>query len=233
MINVEKINDQIRDVREFMTVFGQEIPEKSSYKNLKLRIDLIEEELNETLESKTFLEYIDGCVDTLYVVYGTYLALGIRGLLTELDFVSPYTNPHDPLEEMRSCSEENILGILRTWKNSAFCDGPEWSEYMEKKVLDEIFEKSKHSIHHYLSSIVYSIHARFSGKSSEFLDRAWDIVHKSNMSKLFKESETSNIPENWTCQKTHLGYVVKNEKGKVMKSPSYQSATDGLRKILV
>ena len=233
MVNVDKINKQIEDVREFMTTFGQEIPDKPTYKNLKFRLGLIREEQTETLNSTNFLEYFDGCLDTLYVVHGTFLSLGIRGSLTELDFVSPYTNPYDPLEEMRISDEENILEIVKIWENNCFCDDKSWSEDIEEKFLEEVFEKSQYSLHHFLSSIIYSIHERFSGKSEEFLDKGWKCVHESNMSKLFEESEIVNIPKEWTCVKTDLGYVVKNQYGKVMKSPSYKPATDGLKEILI
>ena len=68
----------------------------------------------------------------------------------------------------------------------------------------------------------------------EFLDKAWKVVHDSNMSKLFKENEIGSLDESWEVTKiAENQYSVKNENGKVMKSPSYIKADEGLRRILV
>jgi len=68
----------------------------------------------------------------------------------------------------------------------------------------------------------------------EFLDKAWDVVHESNMSKLFKENEIVSLDESWEVTKVGENkYVVKDKNGKVMKSPSYIKADEGLKKILI
>tara|TARA_B000000532_G_C18651971_1_gene312967 strand:+ start:50 stop:421 length:372 start_codon:yes stop_codon:yes gene_type:complete len=68
----------------FMSTFGQEIKKNSSLSTDKinqLRIDLIEEELNELKEAinkKDLKEVADALTDILYVTYGAGHAFGIN-----------------------------------------------------------------------------------------------------------------------------------------------------------
>ena len=77
MTNFEKVG-------LFMKTFGQEVKVKagfSSEKINKLRIDLIEEELEELKEAinkKDFKETIDALTDILYVTYGAGHAFGVN-----------------------------------------------------------------------------------------------------------------------------------------------------------
>ena len=77
MTNFEKVGN-------FMKTFGQEVKEKpslSSEKINKLRIDLIEEELDElksAMNNKDLLEVADALTDILYVTYGAGHAFGIN-----------------------------------------------------------------------------------------------------------------------------------------------------------
>ncbi len=72
-----------RKVGIFMKTFGQEVKNKPSFstdKINKLRIDLIQEELNELTEAmknKDLLEVADALTDILYVTYGAGHAFGI------------------------------------------------------------------------------------------------------------------------------------------------------------
>ena len=76
MTNFEKVG-------LFMSTFGQEIKKNSSLSTDKinqLRIDLIEEELNELKEAinkKDLKEVADALTDILYVTYGAGHAFGI------------------------------------------------------------------------------------------------------------------------------------------------------------
>ena len=71
-------------VKKFMQTFGQEVKEKAEFPNdkiLKLRYDLIEEELlelKEAIEQKNITETADALTDILYVTYGAGHALGIN-----------------------------------------------------------------------------------------------------------------------------------------------------------
>ena len=77
MTNFEKVGN-------FMKTFGQEVKKKpslSSEKINKLRIDLIEEELEElksAMSNKDLLEVADALTDILYVTYGAGHAFGIN-----------------------------------------------------------------------------------------------------------------------------------------------------------
>jgi len=76
MTNFEKVGN-------FMKTFGQEVKKKpslSSNKINKLRLDLIQEELNElkaAMKSNDLLEVADALTDILYVTYGAGHAFGI------------------------------------------------------------------------------------------------------------------------------------------------------------
>ena len=77
MTNFEKVG-------LFMKTFGQEVKSNagfSSEKNNKLRIDLIEEELEElkdAISKKDLKETIDALTDILYVTYGAGHAFGVN-----------------------------------------------------------------------------------------------------------------------------------------------------------
>ena len=70
-------------VKTFMETFGQEVKKKPSFssdKINKLRIDLIQEEideLNQAIQNKDLLEVADALTDILYVTYGAGHAFGI------------------------------------------------------------------------------------------------------------------------------------------------------------
>ena len=70
-------------VGTFMKTFGQEVKTKPSFSNdkiNKLRIDLIQEELEELTEAmqrKDLLEVADALTDILYVTYGAGHSFGI------------------------------------------------------------------------------------------------------------------------------------------------------------
>ena len=71
------------DVKIFMETFGQMVRTKPQFPNektMKLRYDLIKEELNEleeAMETKNLKEVADALTDILYVTYGAGYAYGI------------------------------------------------------------------------------------------------------------------------------------------------------------
>ena len=70
-------------VKKFMETFGQEVKIKSSFpsdKIVKLRLDLIKEELDEfesAIKERNLKEVADALTDILYVTYGAGHAFGI------------------------------------------------------------------------------------------------------------------------------------------------------------
>ena len=71
-------------VKTFMNTYGQEVKERATFpenKIVQLRIDLIEEELNELKEAvknNDIVEVADALTDILYVTYGAGHAFGIN-----------------------------------------------------------------------------------------------------------------------------------------------------------
>ena len=71
------------DVKVFMETFGQLVRTKPQFpdeKTMKLRYDLIKEELNEleyAMKTKNLKEIADALTDILYVTYGAGFAYGI------------------------------------------------------------------------------------------------------------------------------------------------------------
>ena len=70
-------------VKTFMNTYGQEVkdnPEFPASKIVQLRIDLIQEELNELKEAinnKDIVEVADALTDILYVTYGAGHSFGV------------------------------------------------------------------------------------------------------------------------------------------------------------
>ena len=70
-------------VKTFMNTYGQDVKEKAEFpqnKIVQLRIDLIEEELNELKEAvknNDIVEVADALTDILYVTYGAGHSFGV------------------------------------------------------------------------------------------------------------------------------------------------------------
>lgn len=68
------------------------------------------------------------------------------------------------------------------------------------------------------------------GFSEDQVERAFQTVHESNMSKLWHPAELQmidkleNMPKEHTITKTQNRYIVKRKDGKIIKSPSYKPA---------
>jgi len=83
-LNKEKYYmSNFEDVRKFMETFGQIVRTKPKFpdeKTMRLRFDLIQEELNElkeAMDTKNLKEVADALTDILYVTYGAGYAYGI------------------------------------------------------------------------------------------------------------------------------------------------------------
>ena len=72
------------DVKIFMETFGQRVTTKPQFpdeKTMKLRLDLIKEELREleeAMKEKNLKEVADALTDILYVTYGAGYAYGVN-----------------------------------------------------------------------------------------------------------------------------------------------------------
>ena len=71
-------------VKAFMNTYGQDVKEKAEFpenKIIQLRIDLIEEELNElkeAIKNNDIVEVADALTDILYVTYGAGHSFGVN-----------------------------------------------------------------------------------------------------------------------------------------------------------
>jgi predicted HAD superfamily Cof-like phosphohydrolase len=71
-------------VKAFMNTYGQDVKEKASFPEdsiVQLRVDLIEEELNELKEAvknNDIVEVADALTDILYVTYGAGHSFGVN-----------------------------------------------------------------------------------------------------------------------------------------------------------
>mgnify|MGYP000637954395 FL=1 len=71
-------------VKAFMNTYGQDVNEKASFPEdtiVQLRVDLIEEELNElkeAIKNKDIVEVADALTDILYVTYGAGHSFGVN-----------------------------------------------------------------------------------------------------------------------------------------------------------
>ena len=70
-------------VKAFMNTYGQDVNEKASFPKdtiVQLRVDLIEEELNElkeAIKNNDLVEVADALTDILYVTYGAGHSFGV------------------------------------------------------------------------------------------------------------------------------------------------------------
>ena len=71
-------------VKTFMNTYGQEVKERAAFPEnqiVQLRIDLIEEELNElkeAIKNNDIVEVADALTDILYVTYGAGHSFGVN-----------------------------------------------------------------------------------------------------------------------------------------------------------
>jgi predicted HAD superfamily Cof-like phosphohydrolase len=223
----------------------------------KLRYNLIHEEvteLREAIRDRDFVEVIDALTDILYVVYGAGATFGIdleagfqnyilnKGLvipdkLKEMpENASHFTlvssmNVNDFKIKSNFFSDETALGHVNSVLGSIDITLASLKSLLFDSVGPEKLEDSLH----YLNFCVYSI-----GSTLQIdLDRSFDIVHKSNMSKVCDSEEIANQTVEWYkknetrydspkafASDTYPGkYLVRNANtGKALKSIHYTPA---------
>lgn len=240
---MEKLSN-FRKVWEFHDSFELDINEEYNNKILeneklvKLRIDLIKEELNELFEAFTnydFVEVRDAIGDIIYVVNGMGVSFGI-------DIDKNFRSMYDRSEEFNKLS---LFGIVKeinkkidTWVND---NNPEmiyelfegkginnnsYIRYM-KHLLDinynnlckYISSKNKKEIEINTNSFLLNILSLGHYLCID-VDNDFDLIHKSNMSKLcVSEDEAIKTVEN---------YKEKFENGKSpYDTPAYKLSKNG------
>ena len=226
-------------------------------KNLaKLRVDLCTEEieeLNEAFEQKDFIEVIDALTDELYVLYGAGSSFGIdldyefRNRIKNLYFLKnvPEDKTNFQLLKMYMKKEIKIdyisVEINKMLFNTAISDKiSKLKNVVNQDVKDlEIF-KNLNNFTQVTRTLVYLLFNIY--KLGIYigidLDKSFDIVHRSNMSKLcvdeaeskrtvdnYKETQTKYDSPNFKKSENGDYWVVYNEgTGKILKSINYTPA---------
>ena len=122
------MNDSQSKVKEFMSIFGQNVPESFSPELFPgvLRVALIEEEAKEfraAVAAHDWTEAVDAICDLLYVTYGSAVALGIdiepffnevhRSNMSKLDTHGrPIYRADGKVIKSSDWSPPDILGLL-------------------------------------------------------------------------------------------------------------------------
>jgi predicted HAD superfamily Cof-like phosphohydrolase len=226
-------------------------------KNLsKLRIDLCKEEieeLNEAFDQKNFIEVIDALTDELYVLYGAGSSFGVdldfefRNRIKNLYFLKniPKNKTNYQLLKMyieqEPKTDHSLNNINKTLFNS---DIPDKILNLKRVVNNDVSDleifKNLNNFTQVTRTLVYLLFNIY--KLGMYLgidlDKSFDIVHSSNMSKLcvdeveaqltvdnYKKTQTKYDSPNFKKSENGNYWIVYNEStGKILKSINYTPA---------
>ncbi len=205
----------------------------SDMKCLKLRIDLIDEEVKElkqAYDNQDLTEEKDACADILYVAYGMAYTYDYNS-----DFHMSDNFIHKTIDN--KTYPTLFKSLLYNYTNSD-------RTYLLNKILEinisiaqSIDHKDKKTVMKDLHQLIYYVYA-FQHASDYDSDYIFDIVHKSNMSKLCISEDEAIKTVNKYINEYHNGtspydspyyyklenelYVIKNKStGKALKSINY------------
>lgn len=205
-------------------------------KIVDLRLKLIEEEFKElvkAIKEHDIVEVIDGVCDILYVVYGMMHVFGFK-YEDETDYCRKYDGVRKP-----SAFEFTETSLMiekighRYQKISSVCNTLTNSKYLKndmdlvKETLCEIYDDLD-----IIAELCYEIGYAFGFD----VDKGFNIVHDSNMSKACKTEDEAKdsikfIKENgvwkdptYKLSKDGKFYILLNEHGKILKSINYKPA---------
>ena len=242
-------------VREFNVAFGVTVnPE--FYPRLiveqptlaSLRYNLIEEEvleLQEALTNNDRKETIDALADILYVGWGAGVSFGIDMDSEYKKYLEFLNTPNEPFDFKNKTFYKNTISIpcTRITKENGldklFLALQHVKQALNVRTETEKEENTDHrkQLGKYLCRLIYHVYRLVEVYEID-INRAFKIVHDSNMSKLCKTEEIAQITVQWykdnntvydspTYRKSDLGdyYVVFNESsGKILKSIDYTPA---------
>lgn len=250
-------------VLDFNTCFNHKVSE-NSYKNVfdedkklvELRLSLIKEEINELIEAyknNDVVEIIDALSDILYVAYGLCVCFGINidekyteyikknlGYL-KLDFdnddlksktnfnksqkiIALYSDINDYLDNIKNFMFKSNLETINKSLQDSYTD---LETSCNKKDFDDVILNIYKVIKY---TYLFGIHIGID------LDKSFEIVHNSNMTKICDTEELAietvqnyknndNRYDTPNYKKNNFGYVIYNEStGKILKSIKYTPA---------
>ena len=188
---------------EFHTAFKAPIARSFSearQDQCALRVNLISEEYAEYKKAEDRHLVIDGLTDTLYVVVGTAITVGIDPMVVELP--PPPVSP----TPFKTLFDGQIIGLVRKLTERVLCYRGLLSH------LTEVYHKINQA----------SVNYGFS------LTAAMNIVHASNMTKLWSANEKDHLMsaagELYTFEPSGFPdrYIIKRKlDGKIIKPPSF------------
>lgn len=221
----------------------------------KLRYNLIHEEVTElkdAIKERDFIEVIDALTDILYVVYGAGATFGIdletgfKRYLKENGLFTDDLSDHEWVSHFNLVSSTPVINF--TIKSNFFDDETLFKHIdtivnsiditlatLKSILFDSVGTENLEKALHFINYCVYSI-----GSTLEInLDKSFDIVHRSNMSKVCDNEEIANQTVEWYKQNetrydspkafasaSYPGkYLVRNANtGKALKSIHYTPA---------
>ncbi len=231
-MSVGDINTDFEKVCEFNKCFDFPVHDNMyDAKCLKLRLDLIKEEIDELIEAFNTNDYIeeqDACADILYVAYG---------------MAYTYKWNSDDYFKNKYFLKTEIETNLTLFKNLHYPDN-----VTKEKLIDMLFDIYNDLVHStnlkdveltqdHLHKLIYHIYL-FQHTAGYDSDRIFTIVHESNMSKLCKTEEeaiqtvdkyledykngVTNYDSPYYYKLDNGLYVIKNKStGKALKSINY------------
>ena len=242
-------------VREFNVAFGVKvnpefysrlIVEQPSLANL--RYNLIEEEvleLQEALKNNDRKETIDALADILYVGWGAGVSFGIDMDKEYQTYLELLHTPYETTDFVNKSNYENTKIIPNTTitkengLDKLFLALQHVKQALNVRTETEKEENTNHrkQLGKYLCRLIYHVYRLVEVHEID-INRAFKIVHDSNMSKLCKTEEIAQTTVQWykdnntvydspAYRKSDLGeyYVVFNEStGKILKSVDYTPA---------
>jgi predicted HAD superfamily Cof-like phosphohydrolase len=234
--------EHFKKVGEFNTLFEHpcnaqvQIDIFNFKKIVDLRLKLIEEEFKEltkAISEQNMTEIIDGVCDLLYVVYGMMHVFGLN-YCNKDDYCEEYNGERNP----SAFSNENVMLMVelighRYQRIYSNCYSFTNSNYLKKnsefskEVLCEIYDDLE-----IIVELSYKIGYAFGFD----VNKGFNIVHDSNMSKACKTEEEAKqsiesiikdgIYKNPTYKlsKDKNFYILLSENGKILKSIYYKPA---------
>ena len=258
MTNYEKVVDFNKCFGSYLSEVEDQLLFNKLPKLVNLKYSLIKEEieeLNEAFNENNLIEIIDALSDIKYVLYGMASAFGIN---MDTEFLKHLVNKPKLQNTKLEFDNKSDFRIVVEIYLSDFSNRLHYPEDYLSNIVKPYFNQA---LNHYMSLISKSsqtlkdivIGCNFVGLKEELcsllynvnifgaiigidLDKAFDIVHSSNMTKVCKDEETAKKTVEWylkndkryatpTYLKNEYGYIILNQDtGKVLKSIEYTPA---------
>jgi len=217
---------------------------------VKLKYNLIDEEikeLNEAYNNNDIIEIIDALSDIKYVLYGFSCAFGINMDTTFKHYLSVFVKD---LSINNNLSNFKLISSYHNYNNNIndYSNNIKLAEFKDSldsliKIINcinydlnnEINNCNIDNVRINVCKLLYHVNM-FGSIIGIDLDKSFDIVHKSNMTKVCDTQELAKKTVEWyknndlryktPCyKKNNFGYIIYNEEtGKILKSINYTPA---------